>query len=210
MFKSKSLMVMLLVAVIAFTFAFTCYANQITVSKVSFEKYIDENGNEDADKIAMIIEFNAPENTDQITICVYAEETADASQAISNGTLIYINQFDMPTDNTLRFPISKSAILTATGAETVNGVKLYFTLGGTLLPKATPGQSTVNLPVPGDVTGDGNVNRMDLLRLGKYFSGWEVEINMDGSDVTGDGNVNRMDLLRLGKYFSGWDVTLGK
>lgn len=63
--------------------------------------------------------------------------------------------------------------------------------------------------LPGDVTGDGKVNRMDLLRLGKYFSGWDVEIDETGSDVTGDGKVNRMDLLRLGKYFSGWDVTLG-
>lgn len=63
---------------------------------------------------------------------------------------------------------------------------------------------------PGDVTGDGKVNRMDLLRLGKHFSGWTVEIDEFGADVTGDGKVNRMDLLRLGKYFSGWEVELGK
>lgn len=63
--------------------------------------------------------------------------------------------------------------------------------------------------LPGDVTGDGDVNRMDLLRLGKYFSGWTVAIDEFGADVTGDGTVNRMDLLRLGKHFSGWTVTLG-
>ena len=61
----------------------------------------------------------------------------------------------------------------------------------------------------GDINNDGTVNRMDLLRLSKYFSGWDVEINEQAADVTGDGAVNRMDLLRLSKYFSGWDVILG-
>ncbi|MBR5528559.1 MAG: leucine-rich repeat protein, partial [Clostridia bacterium] len=63
--------------------------------------------------------------------------------------------------------------------------------------------------IHGDVTGDGTINRQDLLRLAKYFAGWDVEINEEASDVTGDGSVNRQDLLRLAKYFAGWDVTLG-
>ena len=62
---------------------------------------------------------------------------------------------------------------------------------------------------PGDVTEDGIVNRQDLLRLAKYFAGWQVEICEDAADVTGDGQVNRQDLLRLAKYFAGWQVTLG-
>ncbi len=61
----------------------------------------------------------------------------------------------------------------------------------------------------GDVTGDGKVNRSDLLRLAKYFGGATVEINEANSDVTGDGRVNRSDLLRLAKYFGGASVTLG-
>lgn len=61
----------------------------------------------------------------------------------------------------------------------------------------------------GDVNGDGAVNRMDLLRLAKYFTGWDVTIDEKASDVNGDGVINRMDLLRLAKYFTGWDVTLG-
>ena len=63
---------------------------------------------------------------------------------------------------------------------------------------------------PGDVTSDGTVNRQDLLRLAKYFAGWDVELDEAAADVTGDGSVNRQDLLRLAKYFAGWDVTLGE
>ena len=71
------------------------------------------------------------------------------------------------------------------------------------------GKITVNNVVPGDVTGDGEVTRSDLLRLAKYFSGFEVEIDSAAADVTGDGEVTRSDLLRLAKYFSGFDVKLG-
>lgn len=69
---------------------------------------------------------------------------------------------------------------------------------------------TVRNVEPGDVTGDGIVNRLDLLRLGKYLAGWDVEIDKAAADVTADGNVNRLDLLRLGKYLAGWDVKLGE
>ncbi len=63
---------------------------------------------------------------------------------------------------------------------------------------------------PGDVTGDGKVNRSDLLRLARYFAGNKtLVVNMDNSDVTGDGKVNRSDLLRLARYFAGAGVTLG-
>ncbi|MBR5527529.1 MAG: leucine-rich repeat protein, partial [Clostridia bacterium] len=67
----------------------------------------------------------------------------------------------------------------------------------------------ITIIAKGDVTADGTINRQDLLRLAKYFAGWDVEISEEASDVTGDGSVNRQDLLRLAKYFAGWDVTLG-
>ncbi|MBR5528019.1 MAG: leucine-rich repeat protein [Clostridia bacterium] len=61
----------------------------------------------------------------------------------------------------------------------------------------------------GDVTGDGEFNRNDLLRLAKYFADWDVEIDAEAADVTRDGILNRKDLLRLAKYFAGWDVAIG-
>lgn len=62
--------------------------------------------------------------------------------------------------------------------------------------------------IPGDTTGDGKVNGLDLLRLHKYVAGIDVEIDISAADVTGDGKVNGLDLLRLHKYIAGMDVVL--
>ena len=62
----------------------------------------------------------------------------------------------------------------------------------------------------GDVTGDGEVNKMDALRLKKYLAGLDVEIDLLAADVTGDGEVNKIDALRLKKYLAGLDVKLGE
>jgi len=62
--------------------------------------------------------------------------------------------------------------------------------------------------LPGDVTGDGKVNIMDVIRLLKKVSGWTVEIVEKNADVTGDGNIDIMDVIRLLKKVSGWNVEL--
>ncbi len=62
----------------------------------------------------------------------------------------------------------------------------------------------------GDVNCDGKINRSDLLKLAKSFSGFVVEIDEVAADVTADGKVTRSDLLRLAKHFSGFEVELGK
>ena len=65
-----------------------------------------------------------------------------------------------------------------------------------------------NAKMSGDVTGDGKVDIMDVIRLLKYVSGWEVAIVSGNSEVTGDGDINIMDVIRLLKYVSGWEVEL--
>ena len=62
--------------------------------------------------------------------------------------------------------------------------------------------------IPGDINRDGVVNARDLIRLRKYFTGWDVDVDILACDCNGDGNVNSKDLIRLRKYFSGWDVEL--
>lgn len=62
--------------------------------------------------------------------------------------------------------------------------------------------------LPGDINADQIVNAKDLLRLNKYFAGWDVEVDEIAIDVNGDGTVNAKDLLRLNKYFAGWDVEI--
>ena len=76
-----------------------------------------------------------------------------------------------------------------------------------LLPKCNPGKVTVSNNLPGDITGDGKVNAMDLLRLKKYLAGDSVTLVGSG-DITGDGKINAMDLLRLKKYLAGDAVVI--
>ena len=76
-----------------------------------------------------------------------------------------------------------------------------------LLPECNPGKVTVSNNLPGDITGDGKVNAMDLLRLKKYLAGDSVTLVGSG-DITGDGKINAMDLLRLKKYLAGDAVVI--
>ena len=62
--------------------------------------------------------------------------------------------------------------------------------------------------VSGDVTGDGAVDIMDVIRLLKYVSRWDVEVVEANADVTGDGVIDIMDVIRLLKAVSGWEVEL--
>lgn len=64
--------------------------------------------------------------------------------------------------------------------------------------------------LPGDVNRDGNISKLDLLRLQKHLAGWTVEIDLVAADCNGDGIISKADLLRLQKYLAGWDVELGK
>ena len=66
----------------------------------------------------------------------------------------------------------------------------------------------IKMGIPGDINSDGVCDARDLLRMRKYFAGWDVAVDMVAADVTGDGSVNAVDLLRLRKYFAGWDVEI--
>lgn len=61
--------------------------------------------------------------------------------------------------------------------------------------------------IPGDMTGDGLVNALDLVRLKKFIAGESVEI-AGSADTTGDGRINALDLIRLQKYIAGLDVEI--
>ena len=64
--------------------------------------------------------------------------------------------------------------------------------------------------IPGDLTGDNNINTLDGLMLLRYLNGWDVDIaSSDAIDVNGDGKINTLDGLILMRYLNGWDVTLG-
>lgn len=72
----------------------------------------------------------------------------------------------------------------------------------------TAGGVNVVERIPGDVTGDGKVNSMDMLRLIKYLNGLDVAVVSGSVDINGDGKESIMDLIRLMKYLSGVAVEL--
>lgn len=80
----------------------------------------------------------------------------------------------------------------------------------TTVPTTTIPTTTAPQIKYGDVTGDGNIDAKDILRLRKYIARWDVEIDEAAADVTGDGKIDAKDILRLRKYIAHWDVVLGK
>ena len=70
------------------------------------------------------------------------------------------------------------------------------------------GKITVSSHVPGDISGDGELNNKDLTRLFRYLSGYPVEVNEAALDITGDGEINNKDLTRLFRYLSGYPVEI--
>ena len=49
--------------------------------------------------------------------------------------------------------------------------------------------------VPGDATGDGNVNALDITKVERIISGLDAET--PGADATQDGNVNALDITKI-------------
>ena len=57
--------------------------------------------------------------------------------------------------------------------------------------------------LPGDVTGDGIVDGLDLIRLRKYLAGVaDTEIVEANANVNGDDTIDLLDLVRLRKYLA--------
>ncbi|MBE6711400.1 MAG: hypothetical protein E7579_09820 [Ruminococcaceae bacterium] len=68
-------------------------------------------------------------------------------------------------------------------------------------------------PIPGDMNGDGTVDKEDSDLLAKYFAGWPIsakDINFKAGDVNGDGKVTRAEAMKLSRKEAGWSpIALG-
>lgn len=59
------------------------------------------------------------------------------------------------------------------------------------------------IALPGDATGNGFVDLLDLVRMKKYTSDSSVEIDFEAADINGDGEINAQDLTMLKKALIG-------
>ena len=142
---------------------------------------------------------------------------------VTNGTLISDftqgTQYIWVADDTVTENGTILSLTFSTTADTPEGVySLDFTLRlcanmdeEEVELEVIAGEITVFDFVWGDVTGDGKINGMDIIRLKKYLAAYDyttetstVEI-AKGADATGDGKINGMDIIRLKKYLAAFD-----
>ena len=55
----------------------------------------------------------------------------------------------------------------------------------------------------GDANGDGSLDILDLVRLRKYLSGADVDVNGISAELNGDGQLTVRDLVRLRRLLVG-------
>lgn len=63
--------------------------------------------------------------------------------------------------------------------------------------------------VPGDINGDGVVNKKDSLLMKMYLADNSTDIDKEAADVFHDGVINKKDSLYLKQFLAGLDVELG-
>ena len=143
-------------------------------------------------------------------ICLYSglsEEEIQADITAGAAGASYIAQCGTPGQNAdgerynVDFCFEKADVGEYTLAVYKPGGYVLKTLSVTVNGDAELGE--IALQLRGDISGDGSVNTMDLIRLMKYINGEPVDIAPGSRDVNGDGRENIMDLIRLMKYING-------
>lgn len=212
--KKKIMITTMLTILFICCFNFVCYAGTMTVKNVSFDKYTDAYGIENDANIVMKIELDVSDETNQIAVCVLGENTDDIVEAEKNNKLIYMSQYETPTDGILMIPLSKSAILTATGKTSVEGAAIYLKIGGKTVADMVTKEVTVAIPksevIKGDVTGEGEVDIGDAIKILRYDAGLDTltDNQLVSGEVTGDGVVDIGDAIKILRYDAGLISTL--
>ncbi|MBQ6164945.1 MAG: hypothetical protein IJK23_10775 [Clostridia bacterium] len=62
----------------------------------------------------------------------------------------------------------------------------------------------------GDITGDGEIDILDVITLRRYLAKWNVKIVDANADVNKDGEIDILDVIKLRRYLANWNVVLGE
>ena len=127
-------------------------------------------------------------STDAITVELWAEGTAEAAYTATAENGSYAIENVAPGSYTLK--ISQTAHATRSYAVTVEAEDV--TVDGKICPI-------------GDVTGDGKINIMDVVKLYAHVKGTPItdEYALACGDVSGDGKINIMDVVKLYAHVKG-------
>lgn len=128
------------------------------------------------------------------------EVVMDSSVKVTDGVLTGIKPQTTPeqlkalikTNGTVKFLDKDGKEVTSGNVGT--GTKIVITLDDQ--------KTEYTVIIRGDVTGDGNINSADLLKIVKYLKS-AGEIEKIAADVNKDNNINSADLLKIVKYLKG-------
>lgn len=205
MYNFKKCVAVLLIYAITLSFfiptAFATESNvEIAIADITFDKYVNKNGEENSDIGTVTVEFSKIELEGQLTLLLSTEEITDTTSA-SLAKIIYINQVDIPEYNIISFPIEKARIAAAIGSENIDGCNLFLKVNGTGGSDATTVETKFTDPYkdPFDINGDGKLTVLDAL----------ITINLSITksynevvDVNEDGKITLLDVLRMLKLCS--------
>lgn len=130
---------------------------------------------------------------------VIENATSDFSMVEGKSTIFYGTSDKVGTFTlaTLKLQIPDTA---KDGHEyniSVNIIDCYNIKEQQLSCAGASGTISVSAIMMGDVTANGTVDGLDVIRLAKYLCGAEVSIDETVSDISKDGNINGVDLILL-------------
>ena len=209
---SKILCLLILASLSAIALAFSAFASEgIVVESLTFEAYIDSEGVENKDLSLAKLKVSVPYGNDQITILLTSEEISEFTGE-TTSKIIYINQIDVPADGTFEFPIEKSKVLDAIGAQSAETAILHLKIGAT--SENTPASHEVVMEITaarilyGDVNNDKKVSSIDLIYISRYLANWSKYkdlANPLAADLYVDGKINSYDLISLARHLANWE-----
>ncbi len=136
---------------------------------------------------------------DEIISKLSTKQTGNIMHNISPGTLS-----TTLVNSVLNKAPSASVTIRNSSGGIVSNEKIKT--GDTITILLSSGESrSYTISVIGDMSGDGEVTILDLLKLQKHLLGTTIlkDASYVGADTNGDGNVTILDLLRVQKYILG-------
>ena len=149
-----------------------------------------------------VIDLDA--NTVQLT--VDGNTYTGSTTAESVASVSAITSAKSERDVTISVPdvlVPSDTIITTESTTEATTVTTNETSSEATTEDNTETSSEVTTVSTGDINGDGNVTRTDLVALAKYFAGSVVDMITENADINGDGTLNRSDLVEFAKYFAG-------
>lgn len=188
-------------------------AETISIDSVSFQEYIDEFGMPDDTLVTVKVTFTIPTTTEQTSILLASENISEISDT-TKPKIIYMSQDFTPDDNIYEFTVEKSKIKSATGLSEIDGCTLYVKLGGKEVSEMAT--TTVQYYDPttsvvyGDVTGEGDVDIGDAIKILRYDAKLETLTSQElvAGEVTGDDTVDIGDAIKILRYDAKLETTL--